>query len=148
MLLLLLIGMAQVTQAQVTQTAADENGQLSVLGTCIINKNKDTVQLRGMSFYWSQWQAKYYTYNTVKWLRDDWKCNIVRAAMGVTDTVGGYTKSAEIAAVEKQKVITVADAAIDLGMYVIIDWHTHYGLTPKENIQRAARGELGRSESL
>lgn len=132
MLLLLLIGMAQVTQAQAALTAAEENGQLSILGTCIVNKDKDTVQLRGMSLYWSQWQGKYFTYNTVKWLRDDWKCNVVRAAMGVSANVNGYTKSAEIAAAEKQKVKTVVDAAIDLGMYVIIDWHTHNGLNASE----------------
>ena len=41
------------------------------------------MQLRGMSLYWSQWIPKYYTANTVKWLRDNWKVTVVRAAMAV-----------------------------------------------------------------
>jgi endoglucanase len=76
--------------------------------------------LRGMSFFWSQWIGKYYNYDCVKWLRDDWRCTVVRAAMAVES--GGYLTNPEI---EKQKVIDVIEAAIDLGIYVIIDWHDH-----------------------
>jgi endoglucanase len=103
-----------------SQTFVEQNGQLSVKGTVIVNKDGDTVQLKGMSFFWSQWIGKYYTYNTVKWLRDDWKCTVVRAAMAVE--AGGYLTSPKA---EKQKIYTVVDAAIDLGIYVIVDWHDH-----------------------
>ncbi|MBK8808270.1 MAG: cellulase family glycosylhydrolase [Bacteroidales bacterium] len=103
-----------------SQTVVDAYGKLKIEGTKIISESGSSVQLRGMSFFWSQWQGKYYTYNTVKWLRDDWKCTIVRAAMGIQQ--GGYMTNP---ALERQKVEAVVDAAIDLGIYVIIDWHSH-----------------------
>lgn len=95
-------------------------GKLSVKGNYILSEKGDTVQLRGMSLFWSQWIGQYYNAETVKWLRDDWKCTIVRAAMGVD--MGGYLTNPEA---EKQKVIDVVEAAIQLGMYVIIDYHSH-----------------------
>jgi len=91
----------------------DKNGQLSVKNGQIVNKNNDPVALRGMSFFWSNpgWEgAKYYNSNVVGWLADDWKVDIVRAAMNPTDR-GDWQK--------------VVDAAIDKGIYVIIDWHSH-----------------------
>jgi endoglucanase len=74
-----------------------------------------------MSFFWSQWIGKYYTNQCVKWLKDDWRCNIVRAAMAVEE--GGYLTNPEA---EKQRVFAVVDAALEHGLYVIIDWHDHH----------------------
>lgn len=102
-------------------TAVDYYGPLKVLGNRIVGFDDKPVQLRGMSFFWSQWIGKYYTNSCVKWLKDDWHCNIVRAAMAVEE--GGYLTNPEI---EKQKIITVVDAAIEHGIYVIIDWHDHH----------------------
>lgn len=98
------------------------HGQLSIRGNTIVNANGAAVQLTGMSLFWSQWQGKYYTAQTVGWLANDWKCSVVRAAMGVEHN--GYLKNP---AREKRKVTTVIDAAIAQGMYVIIDWHDHHG---------------------
>lgn len=105
----------------------DKYGQLSVKGNYILSEHGDTVQLRGMSLFWSQWMPQYYNKETLKWLRDDWKCTVVRAAMGVEK--GGYLSNPED---EKQKVVTVVDAAIELGMYVIIDYHSHEAHTNPE----------------
>lgn len=96
------------------------HGSLKVLGNKIVDKDDKPVQLRGMSFFWSQWIGKYYTAETVKWLKDDWHCNILRAAMAVGS--GGYLTNP---AAEKEKVYKVVDAAIAQGLYVIIDWHDH-----------------------
>jgi len=98
----------------------DAYGQLSVSGNRILDQYGDTVQLRGMSLYWSQWKPAFYNYDCIKWLYDDWKCTVVRAAMAVE--AGGYLTNPET---EKEKIKTVVDAAIDLGIYVIIDWHDH-----------------------
>ena len=73
-----------------------------------------------MSLFWSQWIGKYYNRDVVNWLRDDWRCTIVRAAMAVEH--GGYLENPER---EKQKVTAVVDAAIAAGIYVLIDWHDH-----------------------
>ncbi|MEZ4810277.1 MAG: glycoside hydrolase family 5 protein [Allomuricauda sp.] len=101
-------------------TVVDEYGQLSVEGNKMVDKNGDPIQLRGMSFFWSQWIGKYYTNETVQWLRDDWHCTAVRAALAVE--YDGYLANPEV---EKQKIMTVVDAAIEYGLYVIIDWHDH-----------------------
>ncbi len=100
--------------------AVAQFGQLRVQGNRIVDKNNNPVQLRGMSLFWSQWIGKYYTPEVIKWLKDDWRCTVVRAAMAVD--YEGYLKNP---AAEKQKVMTVVDAAIAQGLYVIIDWHDH-----------------------
>jgi endoglucanase len=91
-----------------------------------------------MSFFWSQWMGKYYNPSVVNWLRDDWECTIVRAAMAVGS--GGYLENPEQ---EKKKVLTVVDAAIAAGIYVLIDWHDH---AAQQNTARAQEffGEMAR----
>jgi endoglucanase len=110
-------------------SVVQQHGQLRVQGNRIVDQHGAAVQLRGMSLYWSQWIPKYYTANTVRWLRDDWKVTVVRAAMAVKPD--GYEKNP---AAERDKVIAVVDAAIELGIYVIIDYHAH---TAHENLPQA-----------
>ncbi|GAA4271125.1 glycoside hydrolase family 5 protein [Aquimarina gracilis] len=103
-------------------TAVANFGLLKTSGNKIVDKNNNPIQLRGMSLFWSQWMGQYYTKEAVSWLKEDWKCNIVRAAMGVEDA-DGYLSNKDF---EKQKVFTVIDAAIEEGIYVIVDWHSHH----------------------
>ena len=100
--------------------AVADFGQLQVKGNKIFDKNGNAVVLRGMSLFWSQWIGKYYNAETVSWLKSDWQCNVVRAAMAVEN--GGYLANKNI---EKAKVFAVIDAAIKEGIYVIVDWHDH-----------------------
>jgi endoglucanase len=100
------------------QTFVQQHGQLSVKGTKIIDKNGNPVALRGMSLYWSQWQGQFWNANCITWLKNDWKCNVIRAAMAVQS--GGYLTNPTT---ETAKVKTVVQACIDLGIYVIIDYH-------------------------
>jgi endoglucanase len=102
------------------ETAVERHGNLRVSGNRIVDRNGDPVVLRGMSLFWSQWQPRFYNAELVRWLRDDWKVTIIRAAMGIEPD--GYLKNPEQ---EKKKVQAVIDAAIDLGIYVIVDWHAH-----------------------
>ncbi len=95
-------------------TIVEKYGQLSVKGNYIVSQHGDTVQLRGMSLFWSQWMGQYYNADAIKWLRDDWKCTVVRAAMGVEK--GGYLDNPQE---EKENVMKVVDAAIKYGIYVI-----------------------------
>jgi len=110
------------TEPQQTPSAtiADLYGQLQVSGNKIVDKNGAPVALHGMSMYWSQWVEKYYNYDCIKWLRDDWKCTVIRAAMAVGSD--GYLTNPQR---ELVKVRTVVEACIDLGIYVVIDWHDH-----------------------
>lgn len=107
------------------QTVVEENGFLRVSGNKIINKNEEPVSFAGMSLFWSNfgWGGeKYYNAEVVSFLKENWDITIIRAAMGVEDD-GGYLQNKER---EKNKVITVVDAAINEGIYVIIDWHSHH----------------------
>lgn len=103
-----------------SQTVVDRYGQLSVDGNNIVASDGTPVQLRGMSLFWSQWHPEFYNYDCIKWLRDDWNIKVIRAAMAVEH--GGYLENPED---EKEKIKDVINAAIDLGIYVIIDWHDH-----------------------
>lgn len=102
------------------KTIVDKYGQLSVKGKYLMSEQGDTVQLRGMSLFWSQWMGQYYNAACLKTLRDEWKCTIVRAAMGVE--MGGYLTNPDL---EKEKICKVVDASIELGIYVVIDFHSH-----------------------
>lgn len=99
-----------------------DHGQLSVGGTQLVDKNGDKISLRGVSLGWHNWWPRFYNKETVKWLRDDWKANVLRVAMGVDADENSYIKSPDAS---KAKVQAVVDAAINQDMYVIIDWHSH-----------------------
>ncbi|MFD2573731.1 cellulase family glycosylhydrolase [Spirosoma soli] len=122
LLAVLLIG-TSLTTGFAQQTVVEKYGQLRVQGNRIVSQSGEAVQLRGMSLYWSQWIPKFYNYNAIKWLRDDWKITVIRAAMAVD--VGGYATNPAAATAEKNKVFTVIDAAVSLGLYVIVDFHVH-----------------------
>ncbi|MGK9475571.1 glycoside hydrolase family 5 protein [Melioribacter sp. OK-6-Me] len=103
------------------KTIVELIGPLKVDGNKIVGKADTTVVLRGMSLFWSQWGGKYYNEECIKWLRDDWKCTVVRASIGIES--GGYLSNPET---EMQKAETIINAAINLGIYVIVDWHDHH----------------------
>jgi len=114
-----------------SNTIVDQFGQLKIDGNKIVDEKGQPVSLRGMSLFWSQIKGKYYNYDCIKWLCDDWNCTVVRAAMGIemADSLDGYLIHKER---EFKKVITVIDAAIDLGIYVIVDWHDHHAHKNRE----------------
>ena len=105
-----------------TRTApVARHGALSVQGAQLVNANGQPVVLRGQAFGWDNWWPQYYNADVVRWLRDDWCVDIVRPAMGI-EPGGGYLNHP---AASKQRIMAVVDAAIEAGVYVIIDWHAH-----------------------
>jgi endoglucanase len=116
-LLIALIFGITILEAQVVK----HNGKLKVKGTQLVNAKGEAIALHGMSFGWHNWWPRFYTAGTVKWLHDDWKCSVVRAAMGV-EPDRGYIKDS---AGSVSKIKAVVDAAIKEDIYVIIDWHSH-----------------------
>ena len=106
-------------------TLVQKHGLLQVNGNRIVDKDNEPVCFAGNSFFWSNdnWGGeRFYKSEVVSWLKLDWKTTIVRAAMGVEDP-GGYLDNNVS---NKNRVITIVDAAIDEGLYVIIDWHSHH----------------------
>ena len=99
-----------------------EHGRLRVDGNKIVGADGRPVSLAGVSFGWSQWEARpYYNAGVVNWLKQDWKASVVRAALGIDPT--GYLNHPED---EKARVCAVIDAAIAADIYVLIDWHDHH----------------------
>jgi hypothetical protein len=85
----------------------------------------------GVSLFWSNGRYGndlFYNAEAVKWLKDDWGAQIVRAAMAVNDQttpaggLGGYLEAPFDNKFNVQKVV---NAAIENGMYAIIDYHAH-----------------------
>lgn len=103
-------------------TFVDLHGQLAVQGTELVDAKREPVVLRGMSFGWHNWWPQYWNGEVVRWLRDDWHCTVLRAAMGIEHDKG-YLADPETS---KRLVRTVVDACIQHGLYVIIDWHDHH----------------------
>ncbi len=110
-----------VFSASAIAQAVEENGKLSVKGTQLVNEKGNPIVLRGMSFGWHNWWPRFYNAGAVCWLKNDWGCNVVRAAMGV-EPAGAYLNRPDWS---KEKIKAVVDAAIKEDIYVIIDWHSH-----------------------
>lgn len=111
-------------------TPVGVNGQLSVVGSQLVNANGEAVQLRGVSSMWLNWENSGYatSYAALQWMRDNWGVQVIRAAMGVSGgdgnpVQGGYLLSRSTM---ESQVGGIVDNAIQLGVYVIIDWHDHY----------------------
>jgi endoglucanase len=114
--ILLLISLAMSAQP------VKVHGQLKVVGTKLVDAHDQPLILRGMSLGWHNLWPRFYNEGVVTTLYKDWNCSVIRAAMGVELNDSGYLKSP---AFSTSKVKAVVDAAIKLGIYVIIDWHSH-----------------------
>jgi endoglucanase len=110
------------------------HGQLKVVGTQLQDQAGKPVQLKGVSSQWLNYESKTFPESkpALQYARDHWKLSVIRAAMGV-DAQGGYLGTGTGAnanqAMMLSKVNTIVQNAIDLGIYVIIDWHTSDAVT-------------------
>lgn len=113
------------------KTVVERYGQLQVIGTDLCNQDGKPVQLRGISSHGLQWYGKYANENVINWLRDDWNCQLWRAAMYISE--GGYLSSKAI----KKRVVDSVEACIKNGMYVMIDWHVLGTKDPMAHLEQA-----------
>ena len=98
-----------------------KHGNLSVKGTQLTDDHGNATILNGVSYGWHNWWPRFYNKESVKWLATDWKCSVVRAAMGI-DPKSGYIDKPEWS---KEKMEAVIQGAIESDVYVLIDWHSH-----------------------
>lgn len=96
-------------------------GQLSVTNSQLVSEKGEPIVLRGVSFGWHNWWPRFYNASAVEWLKEDWNCTVVRAAMGV-EPQGAYLSTPDTALACVEEVIK---GAINAGIYVIVDWHSH-----------------------
>jgi endoglucanase len=99
-----------------------KHGQLSVKGTQLVDKNQNPIVLRGVSLGWHSIWPRFYNQKTVAWLKKDFNCTIVRAALGIEIGAHPYIKEPEFS---KDKIEAVIKGAIKSDIYVIVDWHSH-----------------------
>jgi endoglucanase len=108
-----------LTRRPRADSVVQKTRQLRVQGNRIVEQSGAPVQLRGMSLFWSQWIR-----STTPPRRSNGCATTGRspscARRWRRSAVG--TKESDA---ERDKVIAVVDAAIDLGIYVIIDYHAH-----------------------
>jgi nicotinamidase-related amidase len=89
----------------------------------------------GVSMFWSNGKYgndRFYNADVVTWLAQDWGAKLIRAAMAVDDNrpgsttpveeLGGYTTREFDNTLNVKRVV---NAAVENGIYVIIDWHSH-----------------------
>lgn len=117
-ILLLLVLSCSMTNAQFVK----KHGQLSVKGTQLVDKDQNPIVLRGVSLGWHSIWPRFYNEKTVAWLKKDFDCTIVRAAMGIEIGEHTYVKEPDFS---KDKIEAVIKGAIKSDIYVIIDWHSH-----------------------
>ena len=129
LLLVLLFGVP------VGATPVSEHGALSVKGSHLVDAKGKNFQLKGVSTHGIAWFPGYVNKNAFKSLRDNWGANTVRLAM-YTEEYGGYCSNGNKSALKK-KVQEGVQAATDLGMYVIIDWHVLSDQNPNKHKKEA-----------
>jgi endoglucanase len=117
------------------------HGHLKVVGAQLQDEHGNPVQLKGVSSQWLNYETQTYpeSKSGIQWARDNWKLSVIRAAMGV-DAGGGYLGTNSINANPYgmlAKVQTMIQNAIDLGIYVIVDWHTSNAVTTSGTTQTA-----------
>jgi endoglucanase len=96
-------------------------GQLKVQGNQLVDQSGNPVQLKGVSSTWLNQESRPYAENlaALRWMRDNWNLSVVRAALGIGEP-GAYLTNYKPGLAQVTQMI---DNAIELGVYVIVDWH-------------------------
>lgn len=117
-------------------TIVEKNGALSVKGSKMVNMEGETVQLKGISSHGLSWYPEYVNIETLRFMRDKWGINLFRLAMYTAEENGYCVGDADNKETLKMVVKTGVDAATELGLYVIIDWHILSDSNPLENMEQ------------
>jgi hypothetical protein len=106
----------------------ERHGHLRVSGTRIVDEHGASVQLKGISTQWLNYELDGYATNrtALAWMRDNWNLSLIRVAMGVSVEDGsGYLDSPSARADLLGQVEAAIDNAQATGVYVLVDWHSH-----------------------
>ena len=126
-------GAGDVKAEEKSQSPVERNGHLSLEGGFIVNEQRQPVSFAGPSFFWSTtgWgQERFYNADAVEFFAENWNAGIVRAAMGAEQD-GSYLTDPKG---NSARAFTIVDAAIENGLYVVVDWHSHRA---EENTEEA-----------
>ena len=140
----LLLGILLLIPGIVVSAAAQEemggtamkHGRLHVEGTLLKDARGETVTLKGVSTHGINWYPDYVNEDAFRTLRDEWGVDLIRLAM-YTEEYNGYCAGGDREAL-KEVVRRGVEAATELGMYVIIDWHILSDGNPEQHQDEAA----------
>ncbi|MGL1935327.1 MAG: glycoside hydrolase family 5 protein [Fibrobacterales bacterium] len=104
-------------------TPVNDHGQLQVIDGYLHDEHGNSVQLQGVSLFWNQWSGRYWNAELVNWLATEWRIDVLRVPVGAGDGDGTYYFDFDEDVPQAELVI---QAAINAGIYVMIDWHGHH----------------------
>lgn len=111
-------------------------GALKVTNGKLTDENGKTVQLRGISTSGLQWYPEYVNKETFSFLQKTMNINVIRLAMYTAEK--GYCELDESGKAEMEKLIVKGvEAACELGLYVLVDWHILADGNPNQYKQEA-----------
>lgn len=111
------------------------NGTLRVKGTKLVDKNGETVQLRGISTHGIAWFPQYINASCFRQLSQDWNVNCIRLAV-YTEEYGGYCSGGDQKALE-DLIVKGVKYAKQQNLYVIVDWHVLSDGNPNAHLKEA-----------
>ena len=111
---------AEDNSMPVAASPVEYYGEMIVKGNEIVGSKTDSyVQVTGMSFFWSNWSQRFYTSDMVDKMVNEYNCEVIRASYGIQEDGVPYDTT------DVDRIKEVVEAAIDEGVYVILDWHSH-----------------------
>lgn len=103
-------------------TPVERHGQLKVEGTKLVDSAGKPVQLRGVSFGWHNMWPRFYNRSSVAEIANNWGADIVRASIGLDLDDETFDKKPEKG---YALVDSIVQGAVENGIYVLIDFHSH-----------------------
>lgn len=111
--------------------------KLKVTDGQLVDSKGNKVVLKGVSTHGLSWFPDYVNKKLFKELKEDWNVNTIRLAM-YTDDYNGYCVGGESNKRNLKKLVNEGVGyALDLDMYVIIDWHILNDQNPNKYIKDA-----------
>lgn len=115
-------------QKSMDKASVSYNGWLYTSDSKLLNQKGEVISLKGLSTHGIQWYKELYTYDNIKYLKDEWKINVLRIALYTDPSTDGYIKNRHLV----YDVKTIIDYCIALDIYVVIDWHILNDNNPKK----------------
>lgn len=117
----------------------------------VVDSTGAPVTLRGMSLFWHYHNGgkAFWNAEVIKNVMVDWHCTVFRAPIGVDDFTtkdGAHSVKGALSdsALAYEYIRRVANAAINVGAYVIIDWHAEGWKGGDQGFVNATKTFLGR----
>ncbi len=126
-----------IPESEPVKTPVEKYGALQVKGSKLLAEDGSVCQLHGVSTHGIAWFPEYVNKSAFKNLRDKWGVDTIRLAMYTAEYNGYCNSGAKNRTAQRKKVYEGIDAATDLGMYVIVDWHILSDGNPNKYVKRA-----------